>query len=173
MARGGQPRERRAKRGWQVPLRWPVLVLLLLSTRVSFAQWDLTHAGDPNRNWGVIATEAVGYDDNFNGSAKNPQAGIRYSSDLKLRASVPLERFFAGMQYEYTDAYPKDLKLGGVLESHNVAVTANYTISPRLSLNVSENFVNSIDPKLVQGPAGPAQTIVQAGSYIYDNVGGG
>ena len=175
MARGGQQRARRAKRGWQVPLRWPVLVLLLLSTRVSFAQWDLTHAGDPNRNWGASVTESAGYDDNFNATEKNRQSGVRLNSDLKLRASVPLERFFAGMQYDYGVTYPRDLKLGGVNETHNLNLGANYTVSPRLTLNATEVFVDSLQPELVrgQGPNSPPISIVQDGTYIYDSVGGG
>ena len=173
MARGGQQRARRAKRGWQVPLRWPVLVLLLLSTRVSFAQWDLTHAGDPNRNWGASVTESAGYDDNFNATEKNRQSGVRLNSDLKLRASVPLERFFAGMQYDYGVTYPRDLKLGGVNETHNFNMAANYTVSPRLTLNATEVFINSLQPELVRGPTAAPITIVQSGTYVYDSVGGG
>lgn len=175
MARGGQTRARCAKGGWRVPFQWPVLLLLLLSTRVSFAQWDFTHAGDPNRNWGGTATETVGYDDNFNATENNRESGARLTSDLKLRANVPLERFFVGMQYEYTAIYPQDVKFGGVDESHNFSMAANYTVSPRLSLSLSENFINSLQPGLVQeqgqGPNAVPVTIVQAGTYIYDVVG--
>ena len=175
MARGGQQRARRAKRGWQVPLRWPVLVLLLLSTRVSFAQWDFTHAGDPNRYWGVSVTESGEYDDNFNATSKKPEAGVQLNSDLKFRASVPLERFFAGMQYDYGVVYPRDVKFGGVNETHNLSLAANYTVSPRLTLNMNEAFIDSLQPELVrgQGPNSAPVTVVQAGTYIYDSVGGG
>ena len=150
-----------------------MLLLLVLTTRVSFAQWDFTHAGDPNRNWGATVTESVGYDDNFNATEKNPQSGARISSDVKLRASVPLERFFAGMQYDYGVLYPQDINAGGVTESHNLNVSANYTVSPRLALNLSETFVNSLQPELVRGPGNAPISVVQAGTYIYDNVGGG
>jgi hypothetical protein len=173
MARGGQPGERSAKGGWRVPFQWSVLLLLLLSTRVSFAQWDFTHAGDPARNWGVVATESVGYDDNFNATEKNRESGVRYNSDLKLRANIPLERFFAGIQYDYGVTYPRDVKLGGINQTHNVNIAANYTVSPRLSLNANETFINSLQPELVSGPSGAAQSIIQAGTYIYDSVGGG
>ena len=175
MARGGQQRARREKRGWRVPLQWPVLLLLLLLTRVSLAQWDFTHAGDPNRNWGETATESVGYDDNFNATAKNQESGVRLNSDLKLRASVPLERFFAGMQYDYGVQYPQDVKFGGVNETHNLNLAVTYTASPKLTLNVNETFINSLQPELVrgQGPSSPPVTVVQAGTYIYDTVGGG
>jgi hypothetical protein len=173
MAHCGQQRARGANRGWRIPFRWPALLLLLLTARASFAQWDFTHAGDPNRNWGASVSESVGYDDNFNGTVKNQQSGLRFISDVKLRANVPLERFFVGMQYEYGAVYPQDIRFGGVQENHNLAMTANYTASPRLALNLSENFIDSQEPGLVRGPAGPAQTVVQAGTYIYDNVGGG
>jgi hypothetical protein len=173
MAHRGQQRGRGAKRSWRVPFQWPVLLLLLLTTRLSFAQWDFTHAGDPNRNWGVTATESVGYDDNFNATEKNPQAGVRLNSDLKLRASVPLERFFAGMQYDYGASYPRDVKLGGVSETHNLNMVANYTVNPRLALNVNEDFISSLQPELVRSSANAPVTVVQAGTYIYDTVGGG
>ena len=173
MAHRGQRRARGAKRSWRVPFQWPVLLLLLLTPRLSFAQWDFTHAGDPNRNWGVVATESVGYDDNFNATEKNPESGVRLNSDVKLRASVPLERFFVGMQYDYGVTYPRDINLGGVQESHNLSMSANYTVSPRLALNVSENFVDSLQPELVRGAANAPISVVQAGTYIYDSVGGG
>jgi hypothetical protein len=173
MARGGQQRAQCAKGGWRVSFQWSALLLLLLSTRVSLAQWDFTHAGDPARNWGVVATESVGYDDNFNATEKDRESGVRLNSDLKLRANIPLERFFAGMQYDYGVTYPQSVKLGGINQTHNLNLAANYTASPRLALNASETFINSLQPELVSGPAGPAQTIFQAGTYIYDAVGGG
>jgi hypothetical protein len=115
----------------------------------------------------------VGYDDNFNATEKNPESGVRISSDVRLRASVPLERFFVGMLYDYNVTYPQDVKLGGVNETHNLSMSANYTVSPRLALNFSENFVDSLQPELVRGPGNAPITVVQAGTYIYDSVGGG
>jgi len=173
MARRGQRKVRGAKRGWRVPFQWAAPFLFLLTARVSLAQWDFTHAGDPNRLWGAAVTESVGYDDNFNATQKNPESGERSSTDVRLRASVPLERFFAGMQYDYNIIYPRDAKFGGIEETHNLNLTANYTVSPRLALSASETFINSLDPKLVQGAGGEAVTVLQSGTYIYDNVGGG
>jgi hypothetical protein len=173
MAQRGQRRALGAKRSWAVPFQWPVLLLLLLSTRISLAQWDFTHAGDPNRLWGVSVTESVGYDDNFNATEKNQESGARSSTDVRFRASVPLERFFMGMQYDYGIIYPEDIKFGGVDETHNLSLTANYIFSPRLALNVSENYISSLQPGLVQGPSGAPVTVVQSGTYIYDTVGGG
>ncbi len=173
MAHRGQPRARGVKRNWRVPFRWPVLFVFLLTTRVSLAQWDFTHAGDPNRNWGVTAVESVGYDDNFNATQKNPQTGIRSTSELKFRATIPLQRFFAGMQYDYQVSYPRDVKLGGIDQTHNLNLTANYTVNPRLALNANETFINSLQPQLVRSSANAPITVVQAGTYIYDTVGGG
>ena len=173
MAHCGQRRARGAKRSWRVPFQWLVLLLLLLTTRISLAQWDFTHAGDPNRNWGVAATETVGYDDNFNATEKSPQAGIRIGSDVKFRANVPLDRFFAGMQYDYGVIYPQDIKTGGFTESHSLNLSANYSVSPRLALSLNENFVNSLQPELVRGAGNAPISVVQAGTYIYDTVGGG
>ncbi len=173
MADRGQRRARCAKRNWRVPFQWAALLLFLLTARVTLAQWDFTHAGDPNRLWGVSATESVGYDDNFNATEKDRQSGERSSTDVRFRASVPLERFFAGMQYDYNIIYPRDIKFGGVEETHNLNLSANYTVSPRLALSASETFITSLDPKLVQGPSGAAVTVLQEGTYIYDNVGGG
>ena len=172
MARGGQRGARGAKRSWRVPIQWLAL-LFLLTGRNSLAQWDFTHAGDPNRNWGVTATESVGYDDNFNATEKDPQAGTRINSDIKLRANVPLERFFGGLQYDYGVAYPRDVNLGGISETHNLNLSANYALSPRLTFSFTENFINSLQPELVRGPGNAPISVVQAGTYIYDTVGGG
>ncbi len=173
MVHGGGQKARHAKRGWRVPLRWLLLLLLPLSASVSFAQWDFTHAGDPNRNWGVSATESAVYDDNFNATPKKQESGVQLDSDLRFRASVPLERFFAGMQYDYGVVYPRDVKFGGVNETHNLSLSANYTVSPRLTLSMNEAFINSLQPELVRGPNSAPVTVVQAGTYIYDSVGGG
>ena len=150
-----------------------MFLLFLLATRASFAGWDLTPPADPNRNWNASVRTGAAYDDNFNGSEKNRQSGFRLNSDINLRASVPLERFLMGVQYDYGIDYPRDIKLGGVDETHNVNALANYAVNPRLSLSLSETFVNSLQPQLVLGPANAPVTIVQAGTYFYDNVGGG
>jgi len=42
-----------------------------------------------------------------------------------------------------------------------------------LALSVNENFVNSLQPELVRSSANAPITVVQAGTYIYDTVGGG
>ena len=173
MAHRGRARARGANRSWRVYFQWPALLLLLLTTRISLAEWNFTHAGDPNRNWGVTATESVGYDDNFNATEKKPQVGIRDTSEVKFRATIPFERFFAGMQYDYQVTYPRDVKLGGINETHNLNLTANYTVNPRLALNANESFINSLQPQLVRSSANAPITVVQAGTYIYDTAGGG
>jgi hypothetical protein len=78
--------------------------------------------------------------------------------------------FIAG-QYDYGIVYPADNRLGGVDQSHNLSLSANYTVNPRLLLSLSENFVNSLQPQLVQGPSGAPTTIIQAGTYLYNLVG--
>jgi len=149
-----------------------MLLPWLMATRVAFAGWEFTPPGDPNRNWAASVTSGGSYDDNFNSTEINRQAGLRYSSDLVLRANIPLERLFMGLTYDYGVQYPRDLYLGGVNESHNVNFSANYTFSPRLTLSLNENYVSSIQPQLVQTQAGVPITVVQAGDYVYDNVGG-
>ena len=112
------------------------------------------------------------YDDNFNATEKNRESGLKLSSDINLRASVPLERFLMEVQYDYGIDYPRDINLGGINESHNLNVFANYSVNPRLTLSLSENFINSLQPQLVVGSANTPVTIVQAGTYVYNNVGG-
>jgi hypothetical protein len=149
-----------------------MLLLFLLTARTTFAGWELTPPADPNRNWNTSVTAAGQYDDNFNATQKNRQSGFRLNSDIKLRATVPLERFLMGVQYDYGVVYPRDVKLGGVNETHNVNASANYTVSPQLMLGLSETFINSLQPQLVQTPANAPATIVQAGTYVYNNLGG-
>lgn len=160
------------KRSRRFPILLQALFLLLVASHVCYAGWDLTAPADPNRYWGVTATEAGVYDDNFFGTKTNVQAGLRFSSDLKLHASIPLERLFLGMQYDYTIVYPHDINQGGVDQTHNVSVSANYIVSPRLELSLSENYVSSLQPGLVTVNGVPA-TISNEGDYIYDAVGGG
>lgn len=173
----GKRRALGAKSVWRIPFRWLALFLCLLSARPGFSQgWDFTHAGDPNRNWGGTVTESVGYDDNFNATEKNQESGARISTDVKLRASIPFERLFVGMQYNYDVIYPQTPGSGhgsnsvgaaGINQTHNLNLSANYTANPRLTLGLTENFVNSLEPSLVQNNT----TVVQDGTYEYNNVG--
>jgi hypothetical protein len=149
-----------------------LLLAWLMATRAVLAGWELTPPGDPNRNWAASVTLRGAYDDNFYYTEKNKESGLQFSSDIVLRASVPLERFFMGLNYDYGIIYPRDVRQGGVDETHNVSVSANYTFSPRLTLSLNENFISSFQPQLVQTQAGVPVTLVYAGSYIYDTVGG-
>lgn len=149
-----------------------MLLLFLLTARTTFAGWELTPPADPNRNWNTSVTAQGVYDDNFNATEKNRQSGFRLNSDIKLRATVPLERFLMGVQYDYGIVYPRDIKLGGVNETHNVNASANFSVSPQLMLGLSETYINSLQPQLVVGPAKAPINIVQAGDYIYNNLGG-
>ncbi|HUI08661.1 MAG TPA: outer membrane beta-barrel protein [Verrucomicrobiae bacterium] len=160
------------KRSPRVPFRSQVLWLFLLAARTTFAGWNFTPPADPNRNWEVTVKGGTTYDDNFDATEKNRQSGFKVGGGITLRASVPLERFLMGMQYEYDVDYPRDIKLGGVDETHNVNAAVEYSFNPRLALSLSENYVDSLQPQLVLGPANAPVTIVQAGTYVYNNVGG-
>ena len=160
------------KRAGRISLRSPVLLLFLVASRTAFAGWELTPPAEPNRNWHVDARVGGSYDDNFNATEKNRQSGFRDSSSITLRASVPLERFLMGVQYSYGIDYPRDVKLGGVDQTHNLNAGASYSVNPRLTLSLSENYINSLQPQLVLGPANAPITIEQAGTYVYNNLGG-
>jgi hypothetical protein len=160
-------RDRRAS------FRWLALLLVLLAAHAARAGWEFTPPGDPNRSWHASVGTGVLYDDNFNATQKNQQSGLKSSSSINLRAGVPLERFLMGVQYGYSVEYPRDINLGGVNQTHNLTASANYIVNPRLSLNLNENYVNSLQPELVLGPANAPVTVVQAGTYVYNNVAGG
>jgi len=143
---------------------------LLLVTHAAYAGWEFSAPADPYRYWNTSVTVGGQYDDNFNSTEKNRESGVRFSSDIRFRATVPLERFLAGVQYDYGVLYPRDTRLGGVEETHNVTVSANCTITPELTLGLSETYINSLQPELVEGPANAPINIVQAGTYVYNNL---
>jgi hypothetical protein len=147
-------------------------LLFLIAGQVAFAGWDFTPPGDPNRNWGASLTSGAEYDDNLYGTENNRQSGFRLNSDIKLRASIPLERFFMGAQYDYGITYPRDLHIGGIDQAHNLSVSANYAFSPRLTLALTESLVKSLQPGIVLGPANAPVTLQFAGTYFYDAVQG-
>jgi hypothetical protein len=148
-----------------------VLVLSFLANHVAFAVWDLTTPGDPNRRWNASLSSGVTYDDNFN-LAPRPEAGLRYNSDLLLRASIPFQRLFITGQYDYGIFYPEDLHLGNIQQTHNVNISANYIATPRLGLGLTENYVSTFFPGVVTGPNGAPITLSNGGDYVYDVVGG-
>ena len=150
--------------------RW--LLLLLVATPVCRAAWDVSLPGEPNRSWGVAVTTGAQYDDNWNGTQFNRQSGFQYTSDLTLRAKIPWERSLLSGQYDYGLVYPRDDRLGGVNQTHTLNISGNYSPNPRLLLSLNENLVDSLQPQLVQGPSGAPTTIIQAGTYLYDQVVG-
>lgn len=156
----------------RVSILFRAVFLLLVATSVCRAAWDFTVPGEPNRNWGVALANGVQYDDNWNGTEFNRESGFRYASDLTLRAKIPWERLLLSGQYDYGIFYPNNSQLGGVNQSHTLNVSVNYNVNPRLLLSLNENFVNSLQPQLVQGPSGAPVTIIQAGTYLYDLAGG-
>ncbi len=159
------------KSGGRVSILSRGLLLLLVATPVCRAAWDFTAPGEPNRNWSAALSSSLQYDDNWNQTEFDRQSGFRYYTDLTLRAKVPWERLLLNGQYDYAVAYPNNYFLGGVNESHALNVSGIYTLNPRLTLSLSENFVDSLQPQLVQTAAGVPISIIQAGTYLYDAVG--
>jgi hypothetical protein len=157
---------------WRGSILTRGLLLLLVATPVCRAAWDFSLPGEPNRSWGVAVATGGQYDDNWNGSEFNRMSGFRYTSDLTLRAKIPWERSLLSGQYDYGLVYPRDNRLGGVDQTHTLNISGNYSPNPRLLLSLNENFVDSLQPQLVQGPSGAPTTIIQAGTYLYDQVGG-
>ena len=119
----------------------------------------------------MALNSGVQYDDNWDGSESNRLSGVRYISDLTLRAKVPQGRSLLTGQYDYGIVYPANNQLGGADQTHALTISENYSVNPRLLLTLNENFVNSLQPQLVQTAVGAPATIIQAGTYLYDAVG--
>ena len=159
-------------RSRQIANLWRVLVLSLLANHVAFAVWDFTAPGDPNRRWSASVSTGVTYDNNFTATQFHPEAGFRYNSDLQLHARIPFQRLFIAGQYDYGVNYPQDLHQGGLAQTHNLNVAANYVVTPRLGLGLTENYVSTFFPGVVTGPSGAPVTLANGGSYVYDAVAG-
>lgn len=162
------------KQSRRISILAPALFLFVAAAPGCFATWDFTTPVDPNRNWGISETTSGEYDDNWYSEPRNQQSGFRLASDFKFHASVvPLQRIFLGIQYDYGIVYPHDANLGGVDQAHNLNISATYAVNPRLALSLSENFVSSFEPGIVQGANGAPVTLSSGGNYIYDAVGAG
>lgn len=155
----------------RIPIRWLILGVVVLADHAVFALWEFTPAGDPNRNWGVSETTSTEYDDNFNSVQHNPQSGVRLEEDIRFRASIPLERLFVGVQYEYDLNYPNNLSQNAINQTHNLNILAHYAVSRRLELSLSEAYISTVVPGLVLGPNSVPVTLASAGNYTYDAVG--
>lgn len=149
-----------------------MLLIGLAMSRVCWAGWEPTRPGDPNRNWGVTIGAGSGYDDNFFSAENNRQAGLVYYSHMALRASVPLERSLVGLNYDYQVSYPRDIHLGGINQTHNLALSANYIPTPRLTLGLNEVYISSVQPEIVRNEAGAPVNVLQRGDYMYNHVAG-
>jgi hypothetical protein len=159
------------KSGGRVSILSRGLLLLLAATAVCRAAWEFTAPGEPNRSWNAVLSSSMQYDDNWNATEFDRASGIRYTSDLTLRAKVPWERSLLSGQYDFGIVYPADDNLGGVDESHTLNISEIYSPNPRLVLSLNENLVDSLQPQLVQTAAGVPVNIIQAGTYLYDAVG--
>ena len=154
------------KSGGRVSILSRGLFVLLVATPVCRAAWDFTAPGDPNRSWSVALASGVQYDDNWNATEIDRQSGLRYNSDLTLRAKFPWERSLLSGLYDYGINYPANKGLGGVDQSHTLNISEIYSLNPRLILSLNEGFVNSLQPQLVQTAAGVPATIIQAGTIF-------
>ncbi|HTS16807.1 MAG TPA: hypothetical protein VMP11_04475 [Verrucomicrobiae bacterium] len=161
------------KPGWRFLVLFRALSLLLVAVPLCQAAWDFTAPGDPNRSWSASWSSSAEYDDNFNSSEFNRQSGYRLNSDLSLRAKAVGERSLLSGQYDYQTLYPNYNRQGGVADTHELNASMNYSINPRLLLSLNDNFVNSIEPSLVQSQNGTPITLIQSGTYIYNNVAAG
>ena len=159
-------------RNRQIPILWWVLVLSFLANHMAFAVWDFTTPGDPNRRWSASLSSGVTYDDNFNATSIHAERGLRYNSDLLLRASIPFQRLLIAGQYDYGIFYPQDIHLQNIGQTHTLNVSANYIATPRLGLGLTENYVSTFYPGVVLGPNGAPISLSNAGGYVYDAVGG-
>lgn len=158
--------------GWRAPILFRAVLLLMVAMPACRAAWDFTSPGEPLRNWGVAVANGGQYDDNWNATETGRESGFRYTSDLTVRANVPWQRLFLSGQYDYGILYPNNDFLGGMNQSHNLNISANYSATPRLQLTLNESFVDSLQPQLVQTAAGVPVSIIQAGTYLYNQVGG-
>jgi hypothetical protein len=161
------------KSSWRISILSLALLPAWMAPTMCRAAWELTLPGEPARNWGVGVSTGAQYDDNFNSTENNRISGFRYTSDLKLSVKVPWQRSLLSRLYDYGLLYPSNIpKLGGVDQSHTLNISENYSLNPRLTLSLNDNFVNSVQPQLVQGASGAPATIIQAGTYYYDMFGG-
>jgi hypothetical protein len=155
----------------RVSVLWLAAVFSLTATSVCRGAWDFTAPGEPNRNWSASLASSAQYDDNFNSTEFHRQTGYRLSSDLTLRVKDVGQRSLLNGQYDYGVLYPNYNHVGGVSQTHTLIASASYAFSPRLLLSLNENFVDSVQPQLVQTIDKVPVTLIQAGTYIYDQVG--
>ena len=147
-------------------------MLLLVLAPAAFAGWEFTPAGDQQRNWGATETTTVGYDDNFNAQQSHPETGLRVGEEVLLRASIPMQRLFLAGSYDFHAISSRSAVSEAVDLSHNLTASANYTASPRLTLGLTENYVNTLQPGAILGPANTSISLVDGGQYTYDAVSG-
>jgi len=154
-----------------VPLLWRTAVLLLAATSVCHGTWDFTTPGDPNRNWNLSLSSGVQYDDNWNSTEFHKQSGLRYTSDLILRVKEVGQRSLLNGQYDFGITYPNYNRQGGANQSHNLNISETYSFNPRLLVSLNDNFVDAVEPQLVQTVDKVPVTIEQVGNYLYNLVG--
>jgi hypothetical protein len=150
-------------------LSW-FLFATILGAPAARATYEPFPLPDRSRRWSVTLSTSFGYDDNYNTAVAGGNDSYIYYLTPELFVNVPLEQTFLGLRYLYGLTYSS--VLGNLDQAHSVDLLFSHTFTPRLSLDMRNEFRRGIEPELVTLVSGVPLVTRRRGDYIYDRVTG-
>lgn len=154
---------------------WSFLLLGLLLGNAVHAVYEPSQLPDPSRRWSVDLGVSGGYDDNiYSRPDGDPDKKSSASTILnpRLALNIPLDQTFFGLRYSYEWIYYWDRP--GENEKYDQNHIADFIFShrftPRLQLDINDNFRRGISPALVEIISGVPYIRQEQGDYFYNNL---
>ncbi|MCX7887514.1 MAG: outer membrane beta-barrel protein [Verrucomicrobiae bacterium] len=146
----------------------------LLVGAVAYAVYEPSQLPDPSRRWSVELSASAGYDDNIHSRSDgdpNKKSSATAMLNPKFALNIPLDQTFFGLRYNYQWIYYWDRIGDEDFDQNHVAdFIFSHRFTPRLQLDINDNFRRAISPELVEIIGGVPYIRQERGDYFYNNL---
>jgi hypothetical protein len=144
-------------------------LLCIAFARFAGAAYEPESLPDTSRRWSVSAGAYAYYNDNINTTTTNQLAGWQSYQEIKLRVNVPAEQTFFRMNTTYGVTYSPERTSGQTEQAVLFDGLLSHTFSPRLVVNLNENFRYALEPAVSDIINGQSIQLQQSANYIENN----
>jgi hypothetical protein len=158
----------------QQHVTWSLIALGLLISSLAQAVYEPNPMANPSRRWAVELGMSGGYDDNVHSrpaNDPNKQSSSTTTLNPRFIVNIPLDQSFLGLRYNYDWIYYWE-RTGGEKfdQNHSVDLIASHRFTPRLQLDISDNFRRGISPALTDLVNGVPFIRQIQGNYFNNNL---
>lgn len=149
-----------------------VLLICLTAANPALALYEPDRLQDPSRRWAVSLALREGYDDNIFTTKTNTQSSATTTIEPQLLLNIPMEQTFLGLRYRYGAVYYADRSGNQVDQYHTVDLLFSHTFTPRLVLDVQDEFRFGVEPELVSVQNNVESVTRRRGDFLFNNLTG-